>query len=103
MRYITPRVIVDRYFCEPHFNRGEIVAFRHFPGSLMRTLIFMASCFNCRYRKGRQLVNYLSVAPFWYQKVSKYLSVLMLGHFAFWFGLMMLLHLWGVIEDYGGF
>lgn len=80
MWLITPKVIVESYFKQPHFNSGEIYLLAEFPGVLMRTLIFMSACFNPRYRKGRQLDQYLVVVPVWYQTTSKVVAFLMLGH-----------------------
>lgn len=80
MRFLTPRELVDRYFREPHFNRGELFIMAHFPGSLLRTSIFMAACFQERYRRGRQFGDYLSLVPSWYSVASKILCIFLFVH-----------------------
>ena len=80
MRYLTPKVIVNNYFKEPHFSKAELSLLSHFPGSLVRTIIFMTSCIREKYREGRKLKGFLDQAPGWYQQTSKFLIVIMMAH-----------------------
>ena len=62
----TPRRMLDRYFKEPHFNRGELIAFNLFPASLMRTAIFGWTLWLPSLSKKRQLSNLAEGTPQWY-------------------------------------
>lgn len=92
MRFITPKHLVERYFKEPHFNRGEIILLSVFPGSLVRTGILMAACYSERYRKGRQMKDYLKYAPRWYVTASKLFAFFALGQ-----GLLMTILIIGLV------
>ena len=81
MRFITPRHLVERYFKEPHFTRGELVMFRHFPGSIVRTLLFMYACWVSKKRcERRQLTDFAEVAPRWYVITSTVFTFWLLIH-----------------------
>src|SRR5690606_34227349 len=92
MQLVTPRLIVERYFKKPHFNLGETIVLSHFPGSLMRTLIFMCGCISETYRIGRKLDNYLDIAPRWYIMVSRLYISAVLAHTLLAIGLMLALY-----------
>ena len=62
----TPRKMLDHYFKEPHFNRGELIAFNLFPASLMRTAIFGWTLWFPSLSKKRQLSNLAEGTPRWY-------------------------------------
>lgn len=62
----TPKTMLDRYFREPHFNRGELIAFNLFPASLMRVVIFGWTLWFPSLSKKRQLNNLAEGAPKWY-------------------------------------
>jgi len=40
---LTPKILVETYFKEPHFSKFELGALSVFPGTLMRSGIFMRS------------------------------------------------------------
>lgn len=82
MRFATPKRIVERYFKQPHFNFGETIIYSHFPGSLIRTLVFISACYSNRHRQGRQLDGYLDLAPRWYVTASRVFVGLLFGHAA---------------------
>jgi hypothetical protein len=99
MGIALPRSVLDRYFREPHFNKGELIVFGSWPGTALRTTVFMAACYQSRYRVGRKLDSYLEWVPDWYVRASKALSVALLIHF----GLVMLLWLGvGLYMAFGG-
>lgn len=94
MRFVTPRQVVKRYFREPHFSKAELVLLSHFPGSLLRTAIFMGATFQQRYRRGRQLEGYLDVVPAWYAVTSKCFVIGAIIHGAVMVLLLLGLLLW---------
>lgn len=94
IQLITPRKIVDRYFKQPHFNFGETVVLSHFPGSLLRTIVFMGGCISERYRTGRKLDSYLGVVPKWYVAVSRFYMTAVFLHLFSVFGIMFVLLVW---------
>ncbi|WP_394673258.1 hypothetical protein [Limnobacter sp.] len=40
LTWLTPQSVIDRYVCPPHFSEFESVAYRYFPTSWIRTLLF---------------------------------------------------------------
>jgi len=40
LTWLTPQSVIDRYVCPPHFSEFESVAYRYFPTSCIRTLLF---------------------------------------------------------------
>jgi len=68
---LTPKILIETYFKEPHFSKAELALFSVFPGTLGRTGIFMGSCFQERYRRNRQLEDFLDLVPTWYVRASK--------------------------------
>lgn len=70
LQIMTPKVLIERYFRQPHFNLGETIVFARFPGSLLRTVVLLTSCISKRHRAGRKLESYLDVAPKWYVRTA---------------------------------
>ena len=71
MRFITPRRLVERYFKAPHFTSAELAIFNVFPGTLMRTAIFMNLCIIPHKGKNRKMSDIREYAPQWYVIASK--------------------------------
>ena len=40
LTWLTPQSVIDRYVCPPYFSEFESVAYRYFPSSWIRTLLF---------------------------------------------------------------
>lgn len=72
---LTPKKMLDQYFKEPHFNRGELIALNLFPASLMRTSIFGWTLWFPSLAKKRQLTNLAEGTPKWYRVALKTLTV----------------------------
>lgn len=89
MRFITPKVILDRYFKEPHFTFGELIWLSRFPGTLIRTNIFTAAAINPKWGKRRQMTDFLEYAPRWYVITARVFAFLVLGHGFLTVGLMI--------------
>jgi len=71
MQLLTPKILVERYFKEPHFSKAELALFSVFPGTFLRTSIFVGSCFQERYRRNRKLDGFLDLVPTWYVRIAK--------------------------------
>lgn len=64
---ITPKKLLVKYFKEPHFNAGELVAFSSFPTFLMRTALFCRLYLTPKAVKGRKLNGFVEDSPTWYR------------------------------------
>lgn len=71
MQCLTPKDVVKRYFKRPHFTLGELALFSRFPGSLIRTGIFMNVCTWPKWGRKRELSKIVTFAPSWYVTASK--------------------------------
>jgi len=71
MMLLTPKILVKTYFKEPHFSKFELGAMSVFPGTVLRSVVFMASTFQERYRRNRKLDGFLELVPTWYVRASK--------------------------------
>ena len=80
MRFITPKELVKRYFKSPHFTSAELVLFSGFPGTLMRTGIFMNLCIMPSRGKKRQMTDLREHVPAWYIYASKIFMVCSITH-----------------------
>ena len=52
---LTPKKLLEKYFKQPHFNAGELVAFSSFPTFFMRTALFCRLYLTPKAVKGRKL------------------------------------------------
>lgn len=64
---LTPRKLLDKYFKEPHFNKGELITFNSFPTTLMRTSVFCRLYLTPSAEKGRNLYGFVDDSPRWYR------------------------------------
>ena len=90
MRILTPKLLVERYFKSPHFTSAELALFSHFPGTLMRTGIFMNLCVWPKKGVKRQMADVIDHVPKWYAIASKLFVFLLIIHgFSFFFLLLL--------------
>ena len=89
MRFVTPKGLVKRYFKYPHFTSAELVLFSGFPGTLMRTGIFMNLCIMPSRGKKRKMTDIREHVPGWYIIVSKIFMPCALIHGLFAFLLLV--------------
>jgi len=66
MRFLTPKKLIGKYFKKPHFTSAELALFSHFPGTLIRTGIFMNLCVFPRFGGKRQMLDIRENVPQWY-------------------------------------
>lgn len=71
MRFATPKLLTKRYFRQPHFSRFELIFFNGYPGSLVRTIVFIAACSIPGWKRGRRLDDIIEHAPRWYIVASR--------------------------------
>ena len=63
----APKKLLAKYFKEPHFNRGELVAFASFPTFFIRTALFCRLYLTPKAVKGRKLYGFVEDSPKWYR------------------------------------
>ena len=90
MRFLTPKQLVERYFKKPHFTNAELALFSHFPGTLMRTGIFMNLCVLPKKGKKRKIINIRDNVSNWYVVLSHIFVFFALGQ-----GLLFIVLLFG--------
>ncbi len=75
----TPKILLDKYFREPHFTLTETVMMAQFPGFLIRTAIFAwLIIFPKLGRKKRQIWKVKNYMPRWYHMALVSLTLYML-------------------------
>ncbi len=90
MRFITPKSLVERFFKSPHFTTAELALFDHFPGSLMRTGIFMNLCVWPEKGEKRGIIDINTYAPDWYITISKIFVFTLFVHGFCFFSLLLI-------------
>ena len=64
---VTPKILLNKYFKQPHFNAGELIVFGSFPGFFMRTALFCRLYLTPKAVKGRNLDGFVEDSPKWYR------------------------------------
>ncbi|MBX2809037.1 MAG: hypothetical protein KTR20_10450 [Cellvibrionaceae bacterium] len=77
---LTPKSMLERYFKEPYFSRGELIALNLFPASLMRVSIFGWTLWFPSLSKKRQMKNLEKGTPRWYSIALKVFTVCFMTH-----------------------
>ena len=54
LTWLTPRSVIDQYVRPPHFSEFESVAYRYFPSSWIRTLLFSMAISTPIFRRVRK-------------------------------------------------
>ena len=85
---ITPQKLLDKYFKEPHFNKGELIAFDSFPTFFMRTALFCRLYLTPTAVKGRKLYGFVEDSPKWYRVSVLIITCGLVMNGIFSFGLM---------------
>lgn len=89
MTCLTPRSVIDQYVRPPHFSKFESVAYRYFPSSFIRTLLFTMAISVpwCRKIRGFGPIN--KNVPFWFNIASRIFVYGVLGYSYTWILVMM--------------
>ncbi|WP_334118963.1 hypothetical protein [Limnobacter sp.] len=80
MTWVTPQSVIDRYVRTPHFSEFEAVAYRYFPSSWIRTLLFTMAIAVPVCRKIRQFGNIHKNVPVWFNVTSRVFVYFVLGY-----------------------
>ena len=75
----TPKALLNKYLKEPHFSKGELVAFSSFPTLFMRTALFCRLYLTPKAVKGRKLYGFVEDSPKWYRVavITSYLGLIL--------------------------
>lgn len=73
----APKMLLDRFFKEPHFTANEVIIMSEFPASLMRTSMFAWLLLLQPYgfKTTRQISNLDEYMPKWYAFASRFLTI----------------------------
>ncbi|HEX4842546.1 MAG TPA: hypothetical protein VFV57_02660 [Limnobacter sp.] len=83
LTWITPRSVIDRYVCPPHFSEFESIAYRCFPSSLIRTNLFglaISVPFGRRFRKFGDIHKQV---PLWFNVLCRIYFYCVFGYLIF--------------------
>ncbi len=94
MHILMPRKVLETYFKEPYFSATEITMFTGFPFGYIRTSMFMRVLGFPANGKRRGIENAYQLAPVWYCKASKYLTIFIIIIFS------LLLPVGGIVYVY---
>lgn len=84
MHLLTPKILLDTYFREPHFNQGELFMLRVFPTLFLRSGIFMWACIMPHRTERRYMIDIHVYAPKWYVLCSRVFMLSTIGIAAIW-------------------
>lgn len=80
----TPRSVIDRYVRPPHFTEFESVAYRHFPSSWIRTLLFSVAISFPFFRRFRHFGPIYKNVPMWFNLACRFYVYVVLGALYSW-------------------
>lgn len=84
LTWITPKSVIEQYVRPPHFSEFESIAYRHFPSSYIRTLLFTVAISIPAFRKVRQFGDIHKNVPAWFNIVSRLFVYLVWGYCLIW-------------------
>ena len=90
MHFLTPKKLVEKYFCPPYFSITEPAYFSGKVYSINITVMFMGLIAFPRLGKKRKLTEMYKEVPQWYQIASRILLIFMFSCLAVMIGLMIL-------------
>jgi hypothetical protein len=84
LTWLTPKPVIEQYVKPPHFSEFESVAYRHFPSSYIRTLLFTMAISFPVFRKVRQFGDIHKNVPAWFNIASRLFVYVVLGYCLIW-------------------
>lgn len=75
----TPRTVMERYVRPPHFTEFEALAYRHFPSSWIRTLLFSVAISIPFFRRFRNFGPIHQNVPLWFNLACRFFVYVVLG------------------------
>ena len=76
MHFLTPKILIKKYFRSPYFRPAECAAFSGFPFAVMRTIMFMRVVGFPKSGEKRGLTNAYKLVPNWYINFSKVIVII---------------------------
>lgn len=91
LTWLTPQSVIEQYVKPPHFSEFESIAYRHFPSSYIRTLLFAVAISIPVFRKVRLFGDIHKNVPRWFNIVSRMFVYVVLGYCLIWVCVFMVL------------
>lgn len=91
MTCITPASVIDEYVRPPHFSEFESIAYRYFPSSFIRTLLFTMAISVPWFRRVRNFGQMNENVPLWFNIASRIFVYGVLGYTYLWVFIMICL------------
>lgn len=85
MTWITPKSVIEQYVRPPHFSEFEAIAYRYFPSSWIRTLLFTFAISIPFFRRARQFGDMHKQVPCWFNVASRVFVYGVFGYSLVWF------------------
>jgi hypothetical protein len=84
LTWLTPKSVIDQFVRPPHFSEFESIAYRYFPSSYIRTLLFTMAISIRVFRKVRQFGDIHKQVPAWFNIASRIFVYVVLGYCMLW-------------------
>lgn len=85
LTWLTPRSVIERYVRPPYFSEFESVAYRYFPSSWIRTLLFSMAISIPVFRRVRKFGSMHREVPRGFNVACRLFVYIVLGHMVlFW-------------------
>lgn len=80
LTWLTPQDVLNRYLSPPYFSEFECLAYRYFPSSWVRTLLFSLAISIPVFRRVRGFGSMHLHVPIWFNVASRLFVYIVLGH-----------------------
>jgi len=80
LTWLTPQSVIDQYVRPPHFSEFESAAYRYFPSSWIRTLLFSLAISIPIFRRVRGFGDMHKQVPLWFNVASRLFVYVVLGY-----------------------
>lgn len=80
LTWLTPKSVIDRYVRPPYFSEFEAVAYRYFPSSLTRTMLFSMAISIPVCRRIRNFGDIQQHVPLWFNLACRFYVYGILGY-----------------------
>lgn len=80
LTWLTPKSVIKEYVCPPYFSEFEAVAYRYFPSSLTRTMLFSMAISIPVCRRIRKFGDIQQHVPLWFNLACRFYVYGILGY-----------------------
>lgn len=80
LTWVTPKSVIEQYVRPPHFSEFESVAYRYYPTSLIRTLLFSMTISVPFFRRVRKFGDMQKNVPLWFNIACRFFVYGVLGY-----------------------